>query len=36
MTSSSGLINFLEQPTELRETLTYTHHFTKGYDKGCR
>ena len=35
MTSSSGLINLLEQLTELKETLN-VYQFIKGYDKGYR
>jgi len=33
MIFSLGLINLLEQLTELRETLTYIYHFIKVYDK---
>ena len=36
VTTSSGLINLLEQLTELRATLIYIYQFIKGYDKGDR
>lgn len=32
MTPSLGLINVLEQLTELKETLTYVYQFIKEYD----
>ena len=36
MTLSPGLVNWLEQLTEFKETFSYIYKFIKRYDKGYR